>query len=128
MRYEQDLHPLRSTLFQQKRKFFYVELFFIKIHSNKKILDLPNEILAMTTKSRMFEKSWNKFMIFDFIYIFLFECSFPLTSHTFNLISTIPIGILFGIVHGHDINLKNHKKIKNEKKRKKKSLKIIFKR
>ena len=107
MRYEQDLHPLRSTLFQQKRKFFSVELFLIIVIKN---LDLPYEILAMTTKSRMFEKSWNKFMIFDFIYIFLFECSFPLTSHTFNLISTIPIGILFGIVHGHDINLKNYKK------------------
>ena len=122
MRYEQDLHPLRSTLILQKRKFFSVELFLI--HSNKKFLDLPYEILAMTTKSRMFEKSWNKFMIFDFINIFLFECSFPLTSHTFNLISTIPIGILFGIVHGHDINLKNYKKSsKNSKfqKRKKKS-------
>ena len=128
MRYEQDLHPLRSTLFQQKRKFFSVELFLIIVIKN---LDLPYEILAMTTKSRMFEKSWNKFMIFDFINIFLFECSFPLTSHTFNLISTIPIGILFGIVHGHDINLKNHKKILKKskmKKKKKKSLKIIFKR
>ena len=58
--------------------------------------DLPNEILAMATKSRMLEKSWDELVILDFINVFLLKRTFALSRNCVSsrFIALVAIGVI----------------------------------